>query len=223
MTGLWSFCRSSRWLFAGLVVVGSLGMARAADDDDEILNGSSSTKKKGANSDVPDASSFKDEDDVVIPTLKPVGPGPVDKSEENLDGYSNASAVMAGKASKLPIETAGREPLVDNYPARILYVDNESVVVEMPVLYARTRAEFDGIAFWLVAEAYADGKRTSESRMYVSRDGIANLTPSVHFFQLSVPVTGSSGKIEVRVGKAASGAARATPLFTRTVDFKLGT
>lgn len=182
------------------------------DDDDELFE--DTPKKEGANSGVPNANTFREEDDD-LPSFVTTPP----KKEEDEKAVGNMNAYL--QTTRMPLEVVGREVLSDNWPANVVYVDKDAVVVDLPVMYARNRAEFDGIAYWLVVEGYADGKKVAESRMLVNRDAIADLGPSIQFFRLFCPVAGAIGNLEIRVGKAASAAAKPTELFKRAVAFKL--
>jgi hypothetical protein len=77
------------------------------------------------------------------------------------------------------------------------------------------------VAYWLVAEAFADGKKVAESRIQVTRDAIADKGPSVQFFRIFTPVPAASGVIVVNIGKAPSLAAKPALLYTRSVNYKL--
>jgi hypothetical protein len=161
-----------------------------------------------------DASSFSDEDDLGIPTFSAAP-----KPEEKLSAYADARATPN---TKMPLDTAGKTVLGDNWGPTVVIADKDAVVVELPVLYARSRAEFDGNPYWLVSEAYSEGKKVAESRILVTREAIADKGPSVQFFRMFAPVPGASGVLEVKVSKLGS-AATAKPelLFTRSVSFKL--
>jgi len=195
----------------------------AGDDDDDFLDDKSGTaKKKGENSDVPDAKSFKDDDDGGMPTF--TTPPPAAKAapdaEKDLSAFVDPKASIKG-STKMPVDTIGKDILGDNWAPTVVIADKDAVVVEIPVLYARSRAEFDGVGYWLVAEVSADGKKVAESRVYVTRDAIADKGPSIQFFRMFAPVPGASGMLEITVGKAPSGAAKSVPLFKRTVTYKL--
>jgi hypothetical protein len=218
-------------LSAGLLTLSSRALAddgtaaaSSSDDDDDLFkdSGASSTKKKGENSDVPDAKSFKDDDDGGMPTFTsppPAKPAQPD-TEKDLSAFANPAASIKS-TTKMPLDTVGKDVLGDNWGPSVVIADKDAVVVEMPVLYARSRAEFDGVAYWLVAEVSADGKKVAEQRIYVTRDAIADKGPSIQFFRMFAPVPGASGMLEITVGKAPSAAAKSVPLFKRTVTYKL--
>jgi hypothetical protein len=189
-----------------------------ADDTDDLFQDSGTTK--GNNADVPDAKSFKDEDDVDMPTFSTPAKAAVDK-EKDLSAFVDPRATV-GATTKMPLDVVGKDVLGDNWAPQVVISDKDAVVIEMPVLYARNRAEFDGVAYWLVAEAFADGKKVGESRMMVTRDAIADKGPSVQFFRMFTPVPAAAGVIVVNVGKAASAAGKPTLLYTRSVNYKTG-
>ena len=187
-----------------------------ADDDDAALFSDKPTSA-GANAGVPDTKAFEDEDDIDIAQSAPVK---VDE-EKNLDAFADPKLSMGGP-SNMPVNVSGATPLADNWAPKIVIVDQDAVVVEMPVFYGRSRSEFGGVAYWLVAEVYADGKKVGESRAQVTRDALADKGPSVQFFRIFAPVPAKAGVLEIKVGKAASGAAKPDLLFTRSVQYKLG-
>ncbi|MDP2317583.1 MAG: hypothetical protein Q8P41_32155 [Pseudomonadota bacterium] len=190
-----------------------------ADEDDDLF--SEEGEKKGNNADIPDAGSFKDEDDMDdMPTFSaPVKATAIDK-EKDLSAFVDPRSTV-GSNTKMPLDVVGKDVLGDNWSPQVVVADKDAVVIEMPVLYARNRTEFDGVAYWLVAEAFADGKKVAESRIQVTRDAIADKGPSVQFFRMFTPVPSASGVIVVNISKAASIAAKPTLLFTRSVNYKL--
>jgi hypothetical protein len=196
-------------LSAGPAFAADVSGAVVADDDEDLFKDES--EKKGNNGDIPDAASFKDEDDMDIPTFE----APV-KVVEKVKAAPAAPANVG-----MPADIAGKEVLADNWGPQVVVADKDAVVVEMPVLYARNRAGFDGVAYWLVAEAFADGKRVAQSRVEITTDAVADKGPSIQFFRLFTPVPSAAGVIVVNVSKAASATAKPTLLFTRSVNYKL--
>ncbi len=193
-----------------------------ADDDDDFFKEPDPNEKKGANADVPDSTAFHDdEEEFDIPTTPKADASLKVDPERDLSGFDSAAKVLGG-STKMPVDVSGAKPLGDNWAPVVVFADTDAVVVELPVLYAKSKAEFDGVAYWLVAEVYADGKKVSESRASVTRDSIADKGPSVHFFRLFAPVPAGAGVLEVKVGKAASGAGKPELLFTRSAKYTLG-
>ncbi|MFN7144688.1 MAG: hypothetical protein ACK4YP_13010 [Myxococcota bacterium] len=192
------------------------GPAFAQDEEDDLFD--DSKEKKGNNADVPDAGSFSDEDDLGIPTFNT--PKPAEDKEKDLSAFVDPRTSV-NSTTKMPIDVVGKDVLGDNWAPTIAIADKDAVVVEIPVLYARARAEFDGVAYWLVAETYADGKKVAEQRVQVTRDTIADKGPSIQFFRMFTPVSSTAGVIEVKVGKSTSAAGKPTLLFARSVTYKL--
>jgi hypothetical protein len=204
-------------LLPAVLLLLSAGAARAQDEDDDLFKDTSSSSSKS--SDTVDVKSFSDDDDLGMPTFTVEPPKP--KAEEkDLSAFTDPSKTV-GASTKMPVDTVGKTVLADNWGPTVVVVDTDAVVVEMPVLYGVDRKSFDGVAYWLVAEAFADGKKVAESRVWVATDAIADKGPSVQFFRLLAPVAAQTGVIEVKVGKAASPAAKPTLLFTRSVPYKV--
>jgi hypothetical protein len=187
-----------------LLLAGSLLVpgARAADDDDDLFSTTPKEKKPEP------TGSFSDDEEIEIPAYVPP------PKEE-----PKARAASAPAGGELPIDLSGKAPLGDHFPATVAFVAPGAVVVDLPVVVATDAAGFDGVAYWLVVEASADGKKVAETRAQVTRDALAAGAPSVVWFRTFVPVAGESGLVELRVGKAASPAARPTPILTRSVPY----
>lgn len=199
-----------------LLMLFALGVAPAlADEEDDLFK--ESGENKGNNADIPDATSFKDEDDMDMPVFSAVKA--VDK-EKDLSAFIDPRTTV-GSSTKMPLDVVGKDVLGDNWGPSVVVADKDAVVIELPVLYARNRAEFDGVAYWLVLEAVADGKKVAQSRVEITRDAIADKGPSIQFFRVFAPVPAAAGVIVLNVSKAASASAKPTLLFTRSVNYKL--
>ena len=135
------------------------------------------------------------------------------------------SPLPTGSASPSPpgiqLDVVGKTPLGDNYAPAIVAYDRDSVVVELPVLLGRSRADFDGIAYCIVAEVYSDGHKVSEARQQVTSASLAEFGPSFAFIKMLAPVTAKSGKLEVRLSKASNMSAQPTQLFSRSISYQL--
>ncbi len=190
-------------------------IARAADATDPVAGDDDDFFKKDDKPkppDVPDASAFNSgEDDMQIAAPIEVTPPPPPVA---------APSVAAGP-SKLGLDLNGKTPLADNWGPTVAYTTVDSVVVEIPVLYAVNGAGFDGNAYWLLAEVYADGKKIGEERTQVMKETVSSKGPSVEFFRFFAPVSAPNGVLEVRVSKIASGATKPSLLFTRSVSYTL--
>lgn len=191
-----------------------------ADDDDDFFNDKKPAADKGANAGVPDKKSFSDDDDIAIPATPPPEAKVEAKVTLKADSERDLGAADLTSGSSMPVTVAGAKALSDNWAPSVVIKDKDAVVVEMPVLYATSKKDFDGVSYWLVAEVYADGKKVAESRVNVTRDAIADKGPSVQFFRMFAPVSAATGMLEVRVSKAATGG-KPEPLFTRSVKYTL--
>jgi hypothetical protein len=215
-----------------LLLVGLLaGPAAAwADEEDDLFK--EDGKKKGMNADVPDFTSFEDGEEISIapPAPAPEAPVKVQPRAERTERAAAAApavaappeATTAAPASGLPADAAAGTVLGDNWNPKIAFTTADAVVIDIPVLYAKSRAEFDATAAWLVAEAYTDGKKVAESRVQITKDSVADKSPSVQFFRLFAPVPAKGGVVEIKISKSGSAGAKPELLFTRSVSYKLG-
>ncbi|MBL8615961.1 MAG: hypothetical protein JNM72_10170 [Deltaproteobacteria bacterium] len=133
-----------------------------------------------------------------------------------------ATAPKPAAASGPPairLDTAGKKPLGDHYPAAVVGKDVDSVVIELPLLIAAKTGDVtaDG---WVGAEAFLAGKKVAETRVFVSKAGVADLGPTFAWLKVQVPVSEQSGTVELRLSKIA-GAGAAEPLFTKAVPYKM--
>lgn len=138
------------------------------------------------------------------------------KPEPAATGSASAAATPA-----IQLDVVGKTPLADNYEPAIVAYDRDSVVLELPVLLGRSRADFDGIAYCIVAEVFADGNKVAEARQQVTSASLAEFGPSFAFVKLLAPVTAKSGKLEVRLSKASTMSGQPTQLFSRTISYQL--
>jgi hypothetical protein len=190
-------------MLSALLLAGPLLLApaHAADEDDDLFSTAPKEKKQES------TGSFSDDEEIEIPVYVPPPP----KEEPKV------RSAAAGGA--LPFDLAGKAALGDHFPATVAFVAPGAVVVDLPVVVATDAAAFDGVAYWLVVEASADGKKVAETRTQVTRDALAGGAPSVVWFRTFVPVAGESGLVELRVGKATSPAAKPSPILTRSVPY----
>jgi len=193
-------------LLAALALPVSAFAQDVADDDDFFTT---TEQPRGNNAGVPDASAFSTApDDIEIAAAIKVEP----KVE-----------VPKGPSTKMPVDVTGKTPLADNWGPTVVVADVDSVVIEIPVLYANAGAGFDGTAYWLVAEVYADGVKVAESRSQVAKEMVSAKGPSVQFFRLFAPVPARSGVLEVKVSKLGTTAtAKPALLISRSVNYALG-
>ncbi len=125
-----------------------------------------------------------------------------------------------GGAVAGPLDTSGKTPLKDNFDARVVSKDIDAVVVELPVLVARSATTWSGGDYWLVAEFSVAGSKVGEARHLVTKAAIADLAPTVAFLKAQVPVVANSGAVEVKVSQLVDGTS-AKQLFSRKVDYRL--
>lgn len=209
---------NARLSFALVALLASLGFSASAhagdtavagaDDDDSLLSSPTSKPKEK----VPDASAFNSGDDDDIQIAAPI----------KIEPPKPAPEAPKGPATHMPVDLNGKTALADNWAPTVVATDVDSVLLEVPVLYASNGTGFDGTAYWLVAEVYADGKKITESRTQVSKDSVSLKGPSVQFFKLFAPVATPAGVLEVRVSKLVGTSTKPSLLFVRTVSYTLG-
>lgn len=114
----------------------------------------------------------------------------------------------------------GADKLTDAYPATVASPGKGVVLVELPVLVAHDPKDFEGRAFWVVTEVYADGMKVGSTRNEVRRETLATAGPSFVFVKMQVPVPAESGELEIKVGKATASGGQASPLYARKVPYQ---
>ena len=124
-------------------------------------------------------------------------------------------------APRLPFSLAGKAPLADNYNAQVVFAERDAVVVELPVLVARSPADFQGGDFWVIGEALFNGVVLAHSRQQVTAESLAQAGPTLAFIKLLVPVTATSGELELRVSQLESGSSSPSPLFSKSVRYQI--
>lgn len=123
------------------------------------------------------------------------------------------------KAAPRPAVPEGAAPLTPSYKAEIVAAASDSVVVELPVLVARTPGDV-AQDFWLVGEVWVQGKKVGETRQFISAQGLSQLGPTTAFLKVQAPVGGPQGQVELRVFKVVGGG-KPEALFTQAVDYSL--
>ena len=151
-------------------------------------------------------------------------------SDQDFDVYADEEEEFAdfelrprgpSKAPRLPFTLAGKRPLADNYPAEVIFSSPDAVVVELPVLLARSRADFQGETYWLVNQVFVAGRAVAESRQLVSAAAISQSGPTIAFVKMLVPVEELRGELEVRVSRCADVADEPELLFSQSVSYTL--
>jgi hypothetical protein len=192
-------------LSASLFVSTARADDTVASEDDDFFKSDDKPKPP----DVPDASAFNSGDDDAISIAAPIKVEPP------------APKPAPVGPSRLGLDLNGKSPLTDNWAPAVVFTTVDSVVVELPVLYANNGAGFDGNAYWLIGEVYADGKKLGEQRTQVMKETVSAKGASVQFFRFFTPVSEPSGVLEIKVSKLAAGASKPGLLFTRSVSYAL--
>ncbi|MED5374806.1 MAG: hypothetical protein VX899_27550 [Myxococcota bacterium] len=180
----------------------------AAEEDDEfdfLKEGDEAAKRKAAEELDEDTFELEEDDDFNFSVKAPAPKA--------------APASAATAAGKLP-ETIGKDALADSYAPQLSSPAAGVVVLELPILVARAPSDFDGRAYWLVTEVYADGMKVGATRNEVRRETLASAGPSFVFVKLQVPVPDATGELEIRVGKATASGGQPQPLFVRKAAYK---
>ena len=138
------------------------------------------------------------------------------------EAMAAAVAVDAGaKTATVKLDVVGKQPLADNYPAQVVAVERDAVVIELPVLLGRSRAGFEGEAYWLQLEVMAGDVVVATSTQWVGRQSLAEFGPSFAFFKVLVPVKSSAGELTMKVQQLDSLGSTGAALFTRSVAYSL--
>lgn len=194
-----------------------LDLSVVADDDDEFdfLKGNDAPKESEPNTDFDLLDAEEDE-------FSNFKLAPAETDVEPVEVQARGQIAVSSRSSKLPFDVAGKVALEDNFPAQVVYVDNDAVVIELPVLVARDAADHGGVSYWLVAEVYSDGMKVAESRQLVNKSSVAQTGPTIAFFKMLAPVPDAAGTLEIRVGQAKGNSGAPEALFTKPVKYKLG-
>lgn len=124
-----------------------------------------------------------------------------------------------GSGSSKLLDTDGKAPLTDAFDASVVGTDVDAVVVELPVLVARSAATWDDGDYWLVAEFSIKGKKVGEARHLVTKAGIADLAPTITWVKSQVPVLDAKGTVVVAVSQQTLSGSKA--LFKKSVGYQL--
>jgi hypothetical protein len=123
-----------------------------------------------------------------------------------------------GRSSSL-LDTDGKQPLSGAFDASVVGSDIDAVVVELPVLIARSASTWGDSDYWLVAEFTVKGKKVGEARHLVTKAGLADLAPTITWIKSQVPVLDAKGAVVVSVSKQTLSGSEA--LFKKTVGYQL--
>jgi hypothetical protein len=117
------------------------------------------------------------------------------------------------------LEVAGKTPLANNYPASIVAVDRDAVVLELPVLVARSREGAE--PFVLIGSVFVGATKVGEVRQSFDAASLAEFGPTFAFLKLAAPVASPTGELKVVVAKAKADGTGAVELFTQTTAYHL--
>ncbi len=146
--------------------------------------------------------------------------------DEPLEDFERPTAKPkpAAAASKTPgviaLDVAGKEPLGDNYPLSVVAVDRDAVVIELPVLVARSRAGFEK-AFVIVGEVYVGKIKVGEVRQTIEAASLAEFGPSFAWLKVLAPVVEGTGEIKIVVRRTNVDGTVPVELFSRVTPYSL--
>lgn len=153
-----------------------------------------------------------DDDDSMVGLTDQLGP----------EDMASAQPVDAGaKSATVKLDVLGKDPLADNYPAQVVAVERDAVVIELPVLLGRSRAGFEGGPYWIQVDVLSGDTVVATATQWVDRVSLAEFGPSFAFFKILVPVQASEGELTMKVQKLDKLGSAGAPLFTRSVTFSL--
>ena len=118
------------------------------------------------------------------------------------------------------LNTEAKLPLADNYPLSILAKDIDALVVELPVLVAQARSDFEK-DYWLIAEVRVNGSQVGESRQLVTSASLSDLAASFAWLKVFVPVADAQGTVEFIVSQGDPETGEATALFSVSTAYSL--
>ena len=124
-----------------------------------------------------------------------------------------AAAAPAGPGP-ITLDVAGKDPLADNYPLSVVAVDRDAVVVELPVLVARSRVGHEE-DFTLTARVMVGDEVVNQVSQLVSKASLAEFGPSFSWFKMLAPVVEKRGEVTVTVLKGEE------ELYSRSVPYSL--
>ena len=130
---------------------------------------------------------------------------------------ASSPAAMPGP---IKLQVNGKDAWADNYPLSLLAVDRDAVVVELPVLVAKSRVGNDD-GFALVAEAWVGKTKTASVVQTFTPASLAEFGPTFAFVKMVVPVVENKGEVKVVIHKAAKDGSGATEVFARTTPYAL--
>ena len=210
-----------------LLLVGPQAFADDAEMDDEFgfLEEGERNRAKVEADRAPSASIFLQEEDDESPMWEPRDSGePFEGIDDDLaeeDELDMDIDPMNGDPIEdmvgLGPDMRRMTPLGDHFDLSVERSPLGPLVVELPVLVARTPSDLAG-DLWIVADFYVDGRKTGESRHFFTPESASEMSATYAWLKTTVPVSSPSGIAEVRVFSAPPGK-KETLLFARKAIF----
>jgi hypothetical protein len=209
-------------LFLFLFALGT--PAFAAPDDDPPQKGVIRTE-------TPEKPLLDDEDEELLPeedkpvdapAPKPPAPKPSPEDDFEMEDFTATAPKPAKDAppvADLNLDVAAKDPLGDHFPLTVVAVDKDAIVVEIPVLIAKSKAEWVE-DLHLTAVAVVGTTPVTEQRQHFTRASLADFGPTFAFFKLMVPVSEPAGVVKVGIARLGADG-KPVVLFGRAVEYKL--
>ncbi|MBT3219196.1 MAG: hypothetical protein HN348_08905 [Proteobacteria bacterium] len=156
----------------------------------------------------------------------------VDEDDDSMEDFSNVPSPTSAPSPSahnvtspaaqgpLTLDFVGKQPLDDNYPLQIIATERDAVVIELPVLVARSRVGVtDG--FQLIGIVFVGEDKVTEIRQMFLPQSIAEFGPTVAFLKALVPVNEAKGQVAIVVKQAALDGSGTKMLFARGTHYSL--
>ena len=214
-----------------LLLIGPQALAEDAETDDEFgfLEEGERNRAKVEADRAPNASIFLEEEDDASPMWEAGDSGePFNTIDDDLAEDDDLDADLDMNLDPMdsdPIEDMvglgpdmrGMTPLGDHFDLSVARSPLGPLVVELPVLVARTPSDLVG-DLWIVADFYVDGRKTGEARHFFTPDSASEMGATYAWLKTTVPVSSPSGLAEIRVFSAPPGK-KESLLFVRKAVF----
>ncbi len=155
-----------------------------------------------------------DRDGSARPPAPPVthwGAGP-----EDTDGVDDSPWDQTRRSDE---EVAQMAPLGDHFQVRILAHEPDALLIELPILVAKSPSSFQGPNYWLVVEIFVGGKKVGDHRLMVSRQTLATMGPTHAWVKALVPTPKPQGELTIRVLRLDAGSSEIRPVFQRKLTY----
>lgn len=127
-----------------------------------------------------------------------------DEDDPGMVDFVAAEKKKAPPPTWFHLDPTGREPLADDWDIQVLSLSPDFVVVELPVLVARTRAEFAAAhpgGLLLVGEIGSGPHRVRQEHV-VKAESVYESAPTWVFLKTALPIREASGPVSYRVATA---------------------